>query len=141
MRAAAGHSYNGYYSGLLIRQIRVRIPGGPLKIWLRRLNRLGRWSRLPARSLLNACQRARSNLSRRKCRVQSLRSTPVGAEPTSTRTSCAPSELLVTPHLTKQVQVATLSMWSYGFGLRSTPVGAECVPKGTQHPVGVIRWL
>ena len=42
VRAALGHSYNGYYSGLLIRQIRVRIPGGPLKIWLRRLNRLGR---------------------------------------------------------------------------------------------------
>ena len=118
MRAAAGHSYNGYYSGLLIRQIRVRIPGGPLKIWLRRLNRSGRWSRLPARSLLNACQRARSNLSRRKCRVQSLRSTPVGAEPTSTRTSCAPSELFITPHLTKQVQVATLSMWRYGFESR-----------------------
>ena len=32
-------------------------------------------------------------------------------------------------------------MWRYGFGLRSTPVGAERVPKGTQHPVGVIRWL
>ena len=30
VRAALGHSYNGYYSGLLIRQIRVRIPGGPL---------------------------------------------------------------------------------------------------------------
>ena len=101
MRAALGHSYNGYYSGLLIRQIRVRIPGGPLKIWLRRLNRLGRWSRLPARSLLNACQRARSNLSRRKCRVQSLRSTPVGAEPTSTRTSCAPSELLWATSITE----------------------------------------
>ena len=70
VRAALGHSYNGYYSGLLIRQIRVRIPGGPLKIWLRRLNRLGRWSRLPARSLLNACQRARSNLSRQESRVQ-----------------------------------------------------------------------
>ena len=27
--AGTGHSYNGYYSGLLIRQIRVRIPGGP----------------------------------------------------------------------------------------------------------------
>ena len=93
------------------------------RIWLRRLNRSGRWSRLLARSLLNACQRARSNLSRQKCRVQ------------------IPSELLVTPHLTKQVQVATLSMWRYGFGLRSTPVGAERVPKGTQHPVGVIRWL
>ena len=25
-----GYSYNGYYSGLLIRQIRVRIPGSPL---------------------------------------------------------------------------------------------------------------
>ena len=136
VRAALGHSYNGYYSGLLIRQIRVRslrstpvgaeptstrtscAPGGPLKIWLCRLNRSGRWSRLPARSLLNACQRARSNLSRQKCRVQSLRSTPVGAEPTSTRTSCAPSELLITPHLTKQVQVATLSMWRYGFKSR-----------------------
>ena len=100
VRAAAGHSYNGYYSGLLIRQIRVRIPGGPFKIWLRRLNRSGRWSRLPARSLLNACQRARSNLSRQKCRVQ------------------IPSELLITPHLTKQVQVATLSMWRYGFKSR-----------------------
>ena len=29
VRAALGHSYNGYYSGLLIRQIRVRIPDGP----------------------------------------------------------------------------------------------------------------
>ena len=25
-----GYWYNGYYSGLLIRQIRVRIPGSPL---------------------------------------------------------------------------------------------------------------
>ena len=25
-----GYSYNGHYSGLLIRQIRVRIPGSPL---------------------------------------------------------------------------------------------------------------
>ena len=25
-----GYWYNGYYSGLLIRQIRVQIPGGPL---------------------------------------------------------------------------------------------------------------
>ena len=77
-----GHSYNGYYSGLLIRQIRVRIPGGPLKIWLRRLSRLGR-------SPFKAEKRVRT-----------------------------PSELLITPHLTKQVQVATLSMWRYGFESR-----------------------
>ena len=126
MRAALGHSYNGYYSGLLIRQIRVRIPGGPLKIWLRRLNRLGRWSRLPARSLLNACQRARSNLSRQKCRVQ------------------IPSELLVTPHLTKQVQVATLSMWRYGFesrwGLRREVAQVNCL-EALVRPDQSFRWL
>ena len=29
VRAASGHSYNGYYSRLLICQIRVRISGGP----------------------------------------------------------------------------------------------------------------
>ena len=29
-RTSLDHSYNGYYSGLLIRQIRVRIPGGLL---------------------------------------------------------------------------------------------------------------
>ena len=124
VRAALGHSYNGYYSGLLIRQIRVRIPGGPFKIWLRRLNRSGRWSRLPARSLLNACQRARSNLSRQKCRVQSLRSTPVGAEPTSTRTSCAPSELLLRPILLNRFR------WPH----------SQCGDTGS-NPVGVIRWL
>lgn len=40
MRASPGHSYNGYYSGLLIRQIRVRIPGGPYgSIILRRSGR------------------------------------------------------------------------------------------------------
>ena len=36
VRAALGHSYNGYYSRLLICQIRVRIPDGPL-IWLHSL--------------------------------------------------------------------------------------------------------
>ena len=50
VRAALGHSYNGYYSGLLIRQIGVRIPDDPS--WLRRLTGKD------------------TALSRLKCRVQ-----------------------------------------------------------------------
>ena len=118
------------------------------RIWLRRLNRSGRWSRLPVWSLLNARQRARSNLSRQKCRVQSLRSTPVGAEPTSTRTSCAPSELLWATSITElqgllrlliRVRIPGGSYPALSTKWIRLP-HSQCGDTGSS-PVGVIRWL
>ena len=90
----------------------------------------GHRSRLPTRSLLNACQRARSNLSRQKCRVQ------------------IPSELLWATSITElqgllrlliRVRIPGGSYPALSTKWIRLP-HSQCGDTGS-NPVGVIRWL